>query len=364
MTLLLALSCATSIEDDGVLDLTITLEPPVSGYQVVTEPFVVEPYSEREICTVVRMEPHDGETLLWTDTLETLVSPDTHHMNVFIGQFSFLDPFVGEGAAENALGVPVGQYDCSELSVMESAFPVFPSQRENQQITLPEGVAAPLMVPALYIFSHHYVNPSDTPVRINAALNVETVESDAVDEVASLVFDAIGDIEVEPFSRQVVHRTCAMDRDVSVALVSTHTHEWGECAALSDFDGESVSDEPFFVNKDWEVPPILHFEPGSFELAAGEGIHYSCHFENDTDRTLVVDGTADGEMCVFAAVVYPATKSVQEVEDIVASGDLAGLVALMDEALGDCPGHADAVTPWDEDTTCEPFEQTESNTLR
>ena len=359
----LLLACTTAVEDDGIVDLTVTLAAPARGYQVVTDPVVLEPFSEREICSIVRVEPHDDEVLIWTDRMETLVSPGTHHMNVFIGPFSFLDPFLGDGAAEQALGADIGQVDCSELSVMESAFPVFPSQRDNQEITFPEGVAAPMMVPSLYIFSHHYVNTSPDPIRINAALNIETVDRDEVEEVASLVFDAIGGFEVPAGESLVVERTCVMERPVAVALVSTHTHAWGECASLNTFDGDEVSPDPFYVNRTWETPPIVHFAPGTFALDAGEGIHYACHFENTEDRTLVVDGTAEGEMCVFAAVVYPATQSVEQVEETVANGDLAGLLALMDEALGPCDSVIQAPTPWTGDSTCEDYEQSESNNL-
>ena len=362
MTLLL-LACAPTGPLDDVLDLSVTLPTPEQGYQVTTEPFLVEPYSEVEVCTVVQVHPHGDEVLTWVDTLETRISPGSHHMNVYIGQFSFLDAFLEEGASEQALGHPIGQVPCSDLEVMENALPVFPSQRENQQITLPEGVAAPFVVPTLYIFSHHVLNPTDETWRVNAALNLETVDAEEVEHVASLVFDAIGDLEVEPGATEVVHRTCQMERDVSVALVSTHTHEWGECAALNTWDGEAVEDEPFFVNKDWEVPPILHFEPGAFELAAGEGIHYACHYDNTTDYTLTADGTAEGEMCVFAAVVYPATRTVEEVTEGVESGDIGSLVSLMDEAMGPCDTQLETASPWDA-ATCEPYPQTESNTLR
>ena len=74
----------------------------------------------------------------------SLVTEGTHHMNVLIGEFSFLDAFVGEGASEGALGATLGQHPCSELDTMELAYPIFPSQRENQQIKMPPGVAAPL----------------------------------------------------------------------------------------------------------------------------------------------------------------------------------------------------------------------------
>lgn len=82
----------------------------------------------------------------------------------------------------------------------------------------------------------------------NAALNIETVPAAEGDQVASLVFDAIGEIAVPPGGLQVADRTCVMHRDVSVALVSTHTHGWGECAALPEFVDDQVGDEPFFVD--------------------------------------------------------------------------------------------------------------------
>jgi hypothetical protein len=356
-----------------IIDRTITLDPPNQGYQLETPAYEIPPYTEQEICTVIQLAPEDDATLFWVNRMESLVSEGTHHMNVMLGQFSFLDAFMGEGASENALGVPEGQYPCEELSVMEVAYPVFPSQRESQRITLPEGVAAPLTSPLMLIFSHHYVNTLAKPVRINAALNFETIAPGEVTDVAGLVIDDIGELAVPPGTRQVASRTCVADRDVNVALVSTHSHQWGECATLHRYRSGEVETEPFFVNKGWEQPPILHFEPGTYALEPGDGVHWSCHYRNDTSREMVNDGTAEGEMCVFAAVTYPSSWSVAEVEETAASGDLGGLLALMEEALGPCdtvletaegPWSQEAVDIGDSEMACQDLEQTESNELQ
>lgn len=355
----------------GVRDLTVSLEPPASGYQVVTTPFEVPPYEEIEICTVVCAEPHGDETLGWFDRVETLTSEGSHHMNVMVGSMSFLDAFAGDGASAAALNLEEGQYPCSDIAYMESLFPVFPSQRTHQEITLPDGVAAPLIVPALMVFSHHYVNPTEDPLVINAAINFHTVPTEAVEEVASLVFDSIDSIEVPAETNLTVSRTCVMERDVDVALVSTHTHQWGECATLNHYNGEDVSSDPFFVNRLWETPPILHFAPGDYSLSTGEGVHYACHYSNLSGQTVINDGTADGEMCVFAGVIYPASLTVPDVEKIVSSRDVAGLASLMGEAIGPCDTHIEAESPWnpspsptaDAPDVCADFTQTESNTL-
>ena len=204
-------------------------------------------------------------------------------------------------------------------------------------------------------------------------LNLTTVPADEVETVASLLFDDIGDLEVPPLTRRTEARTCMVDRDVEVALVSTHNHEWGACATLNRYDGATgeVAREPFYVNKSWDQPPILHFEPETFSLAAGDGVHWACHYENDTDRTLDNDGTAAGEMCVFAAVTWPSPFGVEEVEQIVADKDLTALLGLMNEVLGPCDRvDSKIIGPWPledeglgQGQTCEGLTQTESNTL-
>ena len=358
----------TTLDERSESTTLVSMPLPENGYQVVTPRYEVPAYSEVEICSVMRLEPHGSERLVWTNRLESLVTEGTHHMNVLIGQFSFLDALMGEGASENALGASVGQYPCSELSTMGVAYTVFPSQRTNQVVTLPEGVAAPLTTPLMLVFSHHYVNATDSPIDINAVLNVETMDAENVDSVANLIFDDIPDIEIEPGTDRVFDRTCIVDRDIQIALVSTHNHAWGACATMNHYSGSTgtVDPEPFFVNKQWDRPPILHFEPDSFSIRAGDGIHWACHYRNDTEQTLINDGTAEGEMCVFAAVSYPSLWSVEEVEQTVADGELEPLFTLLSDAIGPCDSTLeDVVSPWNPDDAdgCEAWSQTESNSL-
>lgn len=371
--LVLLTACANGAEPgasdpaaDSPVDATVQMAAPTQGYQLTTPAYRVPAHTEVDICTIVKLAPHEAEKLVWVNRMESLVSPGTHHMNVLIGQFSFLDGFLGEGASEDALGAEIGQQPCSELSTMEVAFPVFPSQRENQEITFPAGVAAPMPLPLVLVFSHHYVNTTDQAIDINAVLNMETIAGEDVVDVAGLVFDDIGDLEVAPGTQAIVERTCVVERDVSVALVSTHTHEWAECTTLNEYDAETqtVAEAPFFVNKRWDQPPILHFEPGAYALSAGDGIHWACHYTNTTERMLTNDGTADGEMCVFAAVTYPSPWSVEDVEATVDSGDIGALASLLGDALGPCDTTIDtAPSPWDGTDVCGPLVQTESNVL-
>jgi len=370
-----AAGCATEPPPPEVLDLTVNLAIPEWGYQITTEPMRVDPYSESFICSVVRIEPTDEELLVWVDELESRSSEGSHHMNVFLGRFSFLDAFLGDGAFENQLGVGLGTYDCADLgNLMEVTFPVFPSQRTHQRITMPEGVGIPLVAPLVLVLQHHYLNLREQPALINAALNIHRLEPSAVEDVASLVFDDISDLEVPAGGQKVEARTCVIDRDVDLALVSTHTHARSDCATLNRYSAESgeIESEPFFVNKSWETPPILHFDRGTFPLAAGDGVHWACHYRDREGTEIVNDGTAAGEMCVFAAVAYPAARSVADISSILASGDLLAIYALVDEIMSDCDSTPEVDSPWpmteevnfgEPADSCAPWEQTESNVL-
>ena len=350
------------------VDRTVTLAPPANGIQLVTPPYTVPPATEVDICTVVRIEAKNGERFIWADRLESLVSQGTHHMNIFIGQFSFLDGYLGAGASEAALGKPAGQYPCADLDVMETAFPIFPSQRENQHIAMPEGVAIPMPLPLVLIASHHYINPTPNPVTINAALNMESVDASAVQHVAGLVFDT-ADTDIPPGTRKVEQATCIFERDAEVVLVSTHNHEWTECATLSRYDGQSgaIEPTPFYVNRNWDQPPILNFGVGEYSLSAGDGVHFACHHHNYTANTLQNDGTAEGEMCVFAAVTYPLPFTVSEIETLLSGTDLSPLLDFMGLALGPCDRlEKSTSSPWpygprtEGKSTCDGLIQTQA----
>ena len=155
-----------------------------------------------------------------------------------------------------------------------------------------------------------------------------------------------------------------------MALVSTHTHEWADCATLHHYDGvsETIADEPFYANHDWDRPPILHFEPGTFSMKAGDGVHFACHYTNDTDRTLINDGTAAGEMCVFAAVTWPLPYTVETVTSVLNEGSFDTLLEFLGQAMGPCDSVRDDVPgPWSDapgpisgDSVCAGLPQTQT----
>lgn len=325
-------------------DLTVKLAPPAFGYQFTSQPRLVAPRSETYTCDIVRIEPKDGEKLVWINELESRSSQHTHHMNVLAGIFSVADAILGPGKSEAMLGHKLGQYDCKDLGDLMSAGlqTVYPSQKEHQKGRFPDGVAVPLVVPLVMIMQHHYINLTDKPVLVNAALNLHRVEEDRVRAIATGFFGS-SRVELAPLIRRIVTKTCQLPRAIDLFAISSHSHERGQCFSIHKYDGQtkSVDPKPFFVNKDWESPPIMFFEQQAWtgyapmSLRSGDGIHWACHYQNPTTRVVTNGEKASDEMCIFVAIGYPSDLTVGAVKRMVAQPSLDAVKEL-EKALLPC----------------------------
>lgn len=342
--------------DDGPVDLRVRLAVPEGGYQVKSAPHTVAPGEESQKCDVVRIEPKNGERMVWLNGFESLASEHTHHMNVLIGQFSYGDFLFGEGKAEAMLGRKLGQYDCAELGDLmasQGAQTIYPSQRASQGATFPPGIGLPLPLPLVVIMDHHFINTTDTPVVVNAAFNLHQTDAGSIKHGVTL-FWGEKQVEVPPKSRKLVAHTCALPRDVNLMAVSSHTHAKAKCFTANLYDGaaKTIEPKPFFVNNDWESPPILFMDQAAWTgnkpvpMKAGDGFHFSCLYENHEDNVLKTGPKASDEMCIFVSLGYPATTPVEKVKEVFAHPTLDALVKLQSAMNEQCVPVTDATSPW------------------
>ncbi len=356
--LVFAAACSpVEVENTGPLDYTVQLEKPAFGYQIATAPHVVHPGEEYYSCDIVRIDPQNGENLAWIGGLESRTSVSSHHMNVNLGIFSVADALLGEGQAELMLGKELGQYDCAELGDLmekQQAQTLYPSQRTEQGGTLPEGVGLPLPLPLVLVMEHHYINTFDAPVNINAVLNLHRMQDHEVKHVVTGFSGGINDVLLPPESRKIETGTCKLKQDINVFAISSHSHERGACFTMNLYDelSREVDPTPFFVNKDWESPPILFFEQSEYfanqplAMKAGEGIHWACHYYNDENREVTTGASSDDEMCIFVALGYPSKYTPDDVRDLMQNPNLEAAQALMNQIP--CESVADAESPWEE----------------
>ncbi len=336
-------------------DLTVSLEKPAFGYQIKSQPHLVAPGEESYRCDVVRIDPTDGDTLIFLDRVESHASKNTHHMNVYVGLFSVVDAVLGEGTGEVYLGHKVGSYDCNELGdLMELAIPIYPSQREEQIVELPAGVAMPSLAPLVLVMEHHYINLSEKDVMINAALNMHRIPENEVEQILSSFYGAPLDLDIPANTQKTEARTCVVDRDINIIALSTHSHEKGECFTINEFEGptSTIAPSPLYVNKEWQQPPVLQYAANEWQLKAGEGLHYACHYYNDEDRSLYFGPSASDEMCIFVAIGYPSRITVQDLKNALADPLNVDFEQLERDAFAECAA-VETASPWPFTTAVE-----------
>jgi hypothetical protein len=362
-----AMACTPAPEpaEEGPIDLTVSLEPPELGYQLASQPYIVAPHSEVYMCDVVRVDPQNGENLAWIGAIASRTSQSSHHMNVNMGIFS-MGELLDEGLSETLLGVELGQHDCNDLGDLmadQQLRTVYPSQRTEQEGVLPKGVALPLPVPLVLIMEQQYINTGDQPVLANAVLNLHRIDEDEVEHVVSGVWGRIDDIVLPPNSRKIEAHTCRLTRDFTMFAISSHSHERGACFTMNFFlDGE-IEEEPFFVNTDWESPPIFFMEQQertnyqTMEFKKGDGIHWACHYVNSEDREVRTGPTADDEMCIFVAMGHPGDVTVEEVKEMFAAETLntREILEALTAALP-CEPVYDLESPWADANTAIPLD--------
>lgn len=269
------------------------LEPPNpgEGIQFKLTGVTVEPYSEAWLCSVYEMPTSSTAFVNWARHLQ---NPDMHHMT--------LSAILERGS------LPYGISDCNDLyansALMEGAVIFYGSQgASDDEMHLPEGIAAPLPATIDVLHEVHFVNAYDEPVELYSYVNGYTIPE-------ALVTDMIwgGSVRDEHIQipAQATHTEwsrCVFNRDVEVLFLSSHTHGLGTNFEIKRFDGTNVG-ATVYTNTDWHSPSIVQYDP-PMVVPAGQGFEWTCTWRNDSAEPITYGLKSTDEMCNLAVVHTP-----------------------------------------------------------
>lgn len=282
-------------------DVVEPLAPPApdEGFQLSMQAFAPK-HEEIWVCEVIPELPGEG-LFHYVHSVTSRQNAGMHHADLM----SFF--FTGVSLAP-------GQYDCAELyatypEFMEQGIFVYGSQLPEEQLVLPEGVAAPLPRDSAYMFEVHYVNASDDDVVVESYVNAYTMPEDDVTETIYGNVNRDDDILVPAGATD--HREwtrCVFNRDADILFLQSHTHELAERFELRAFDGENVG-ELVYENDDWHAPKVKRFDP-PMHVAAGTGFEYTCFYANRGTEDVTWGFSASDEMCQFGYVYIPGDTDI------------------------------------------------------
>jgi len=275
----------------GALAACTGAEPPALDDVVVAlDPFTIAPGTDQVFCQYL---PADGAEH-WLSGFTTDMTPGSHHLLVF-------------RVDESKGMVPAaGRHTCDQLELPPGVDGMLPgSQQPHTDVALPAGIAMRLGPQHGLFFQFHYVNGSDAPLEATITWRATATDPAAVTDTAGMMFYSNFDLQVPP-GRSVATQHCTLPYARTLLGATGHMHRRGVA-----FDA-ATDDAVLYHASSWTEPPLTAFDP-PLELPKGARVTWSCTYENPDATTYVFGPSAtDNEMCIFAAIYYPAPDSATD----------------------------------------------------
>jgi hypothetical protein len=287
-------------------------EDSTETFQIALDSFTVPAGMEGLHCQQYPMPEHLHDRDLSLVGWRTDMPRFTHHF--FMG-YSPREPDFTEPRPCGGEGTPAAQFNDPGNDALDDthggewvndAKMVMGAGAGEYAVRLPEGYGSYLAGGRGFFQDNlHLLNTSSEDFFWEGTVDLEF---DVADYPARSLVCGVGGISVPPRSTATIEATCTVPFDLVVVAFASHAHQYMTRFEQRFFDGVSVEEDPFYVNTEWDQPniqvmdPPMHFRPG-------QGIHFKCYYENDTD-TEVVDGIGEfGEMCVIMNLYgYPADR--------------------------------------------------------
>lgn len=286
----------TGVEDDPDDVLIAT-------YELSWGPVSVPASREGTQCIWLRLA---NETEIKVHRMHNLLSSSSHHLIVYKDDMD---------TTEQTTPVPCEPFT-GALNTTGKIFPMMITQKDDDELTLPPGVAYTLAPHQMIKIEMHYLNASDNPIDAKATVEFSAADPVKIRDEANILFIGTPDIALQPNLPGEVHRYFSPARaglDLTAAkffAITGHTHRLGLSVEVNT--GE-LSTGPFtqvyaperFV---WSEPETTTHRP-EFTLPDGGGFDFTCRYYNNTGALVEFGESASAEMCFFWAYYYPSNGS-------------------------------------------------------
>jgi hypothetical protein len=247
--------------------------------------------AEGTVCVQVRL---DNAMPINVVKLHNTLSTASHHFIVS----KVTDPQSGEQA--NA--------PCQGFRAATKGEPLSISQKKDDVIVLPDGVAYALGASQVMNLELHYLNTASDAVDVTAQTELYPAEAGAQVQEATVMLIGTAQISIGPHmtassGAKYAALPAGMDGAKFFAITG-HTHRLGTSVKVSAASGPDdtgsllYAPEPFM----WDAPEMKHLDPA---VDAPPGFSFECEWNNPSDDMIGFGESALDEMCFFWAYYYP-----------------------------------------------------------
>ena len=254
----------------------------------------VPPGEESTKCLKVRL-PNTGAVEI--GRVHNVLSEASHHLVVS----AVTDP----NETESDL------FDCAPFRAVLIGAPLTVSQKKDDVILLPDGVAFPLEASQLMHLEMHYINLGSEPADVTATSDLYPLKSPG-SNIQEASFVIIGTLDIQiPANSQYEHPVSYVPMPDALAGVNIygatgHTHRFGTEAKLA-ISGPDGADPTVIYNPPnylWSEAELKFFDT-PIHVPQGGGFTFQCAWNNPTDAIVPYGESALQEMCFFWTYYYP-----------------------------------------------------------
>lgn len=189
--------------------------------------------------------------------------------------------------------------------------PLAVTQKAEETIALPPGVAFTLQPGQLIRIELHFINATDEPQELRASTTFVELSEDEFEQEADFLFVGNPDIFIDPMSEAVLGPTFLplpqeLD-DVNVFAITGHQHQWGTDVQVNLAANEDDEGEPIYAPEafQWDEPETIYHDP-PINMTAGNGFRFTCSWNNLSEEDVGFGESVNDEMCFFWAYYYPS----------------------------------------------------------
>ena len=267
---------------------------PQGSYSLSFGPASVGPGEESTKCVVKRLA---NPTSMHVGTVHNVLGDGSHHLIVY--------------RVNDTVEQPT-PFDCKPFTDTldpTKGSTLMISQKKDDALILPEGVAYTLAAGQMVRLEMHYINPKATAITTQATTTFIPIEDAKFKDEADFLFIGTPDIKLAPKEEKTIGpmhiKLPAEYNDVTFFAITGHEHQYGTNVVVSTGTDKTDPGTSVYDVKGW-----LWSEPATvqknFKLPAGGGFNFSCSYKNTSNGDIKFGESANDEMCFFWAYYYPS----------------------------------------------------------
>ncbi len=276
--------------------------PAGDTYSLTWGPVTVPAGQENTQCIWVKLK-NTGE--LKIHSLHNVLSPSSHHLIVYKDDMDM---------TEQTTPVPCQPFT-GALNTTGMISPIAITQKKDDTITLPDGVAYTFAAGQMVKLEMHYINAMDTDQMAQATVTFTAADASTIHDEASLLFTGSPDINIPANAPFTLHEffTVPSYLDLSqshIFAITGHEHHLGTGVTVQVAPAKTgpmtmVYDPMPFS---WTEPATVTFDQ-PFSVPVNGGFDFTCTWMNTTAAAVKFGESANDEMCFFWAYYYPSQGS-------------------------------------------------------